>query len=91
VQVVVSPAARDDIRTVYSYYAERNPDAAGRVVRVITTAIGGLAQYPLMGRSGVKPGTRGRMLSRYPYKIIYEINGDTVEVDRVLHTARQWP
>lgn len=72
--IIISPAARDDIRAVYTYYAERNPDLAGRIVRAITNAIAGLERFPLMGRAGVKPGTRERILSRYPYKIIYEIN-----------------
>ena len=90
-EVIVSPAARDDIHAAYTYYAERNPDAAGRVVRSISDAINGLAQFPLIGRAGVVPGTRERILTRYPYKIIYEINGNTVEVDRVLHTAQRWP
>lgn len=89
--VIVSPAARDDIRAIYAYYAERNPDAAGRVTKTIMDAIHGLAQFPLMGREGVKPGTRERILTRYPYKVVYEIRGDTVEVDRVLHAAQQWP
>lgn len=90
-EVIVSPAARDDIRAAYMYYAERNPDAAGRATKAILDAINGLAQFPLMGRDGVKPGTRERILTRYPYKVIYEINGDVLEIDRVLHTARQWP
>lgn len=89
-EIIVSPAARDDIRAAYSYYAERNPDAAGRIVRVITDAIAGLAQFPLLGREGVKPGTRERIISRYPYKIVYEIHGDVIEIDRVLHAAQDW-
>lgn len=89
--VIVSPAARHDIRAAYTYYAERNPNAAGRVVRSIRNAIDGLARFPLMGREGVVPGTRERILTRYPYKTIYEVNGDTIEVDRVLHTSQQWP
>lgn len=89
-EIIVSPAARDDIRAVYSYYAERNPDAAGRIVRVIADAIAGLAQFPLLGREGVKPGTRERIISRYPYKIVYEIHSDVIEVDRVLHAAQDW-
>lgn len=90
-EVVVSPAARDDIRAAHAFYAERSPAAAGRIVQSIVAAIGDLAQFPLIGRVGVVPGTRERLLVRYPYKIIYEIHGDMVEVDRVLHTAQQWP
>jgi toxin ParE1/3/4 len=91
VDIIVSPAARDDIHAAYNYYAKRNPDVAGRVVRTIRDAILGLVQFPLMGRPGVVPGTRERVLSRYPLKIIYEVRGETIEIDRVLHTAQQWP
>lgn len=90
-EVVVSPAARDDIRSAHAYYAERSPAAAGRVVQSILDAIGNLTQFPLIGRAGVIPGTRERLLVRYPYKIIYEVSDDTIEVDRVLHTAQRWP
>lgn len=90
-EVIVSPAARADIRAAYMFYAERNPDAAGRVIKAILDAINGLARFPLMGREGVKPGTRERVLTRYPYKIVYEINSDVIEIDRVLHAAQQWP
>lgn len=90
-EIVVSPAARDDIQAAYNYYAERNPDLDGRVVRSLHDAMQGLAQFPLLGRAGVVPGTRERILTRYPYKIVYEVHGDTIEIDRVLHTAQQWP
>ena len=89
--IIVSPAARDDILVAYAFHADRNPDTAGRVVRAIRDAMVGLAQFPLLGRAGVVPGTRERILTRYPYKIVYEINGDIIESDRVLHTAQQWP
>jgi plasmid stabilization system protein ParE len=88
-EVIVSPVALEDIRDIYAYYAERNPDAAGRVVKAVLDAINGLARFPLIGRQGVKPGTRERILTRYPYKVVYEIRDEIVEVDRVLHVARQ--
>jgi toxin ParE1/3/4 len=88
-EIIVSPAAREDIRDIYAYYAERNPDAAGRVVKAVLDAIYGLARFPLIGRQGVKPGTRERILTRYPYKVVYEIREEVVEIDRVLHSARK--
>ena len=90
-EIIVSPAARDDIHAAYNHYAERNPDIGGRVVRSLYDAMRGLAQFPLLGRAGVVPGTRERILTRYPYKIVYEVHGDVIEIDRVLHTAQQWP
>jgi addiction module RelE/StbE family toxin len=91
VKVVIMPAAGDDLRAAYAYYAERNPDAAGRVIGAILNAANGLARFPLMGRQGALPGTRERIVRRYPYKIVYQIVDDTVEVLRVIHTAQQWP
>ena len=88
-EVIVSPAAREDIRDIYAYYAERNPDAAGRVVKAVLDAIYGLARFPLIGRQGAKPGTRERILTRYLYKVVYEVHGEVIEIDRVLHVARQ--
>ena len=90
-EVIISPAAGVDIRAAYSYYAERNPDVAGRIGRSISAAINGLARFPLLGRAGVVPGTRSRVLTRYPYKIAYEIQDETIAVLRVLHTSQQWP
>jgi plasmid stabilization system protein ParE len=90
-EVIIAPAAGNDIRQAHAYYAERNPEAAARLVRSILDAISGLTLFPLIGRSGVVPGTRERILTRYPYKIVYEINGDKIEVDRVLHTSQRWP
>ena len=85
------PAAQDDLRTAYAYYAERNPAAADRVVGAILNAANGLAQFPLMGRPGAVPGTRERIVTRYPYRVVYHVVDDTVEVLRIIHTARQWP
>jgi plasmid stabilization system protein ParE len=88
VHVVLTPAAQDDLRAVYTFYAARNPAAADRVVGAILNAASGLATFPLLGRQGVVPGTRERIVTRYPYRIVYRFAGDTIEVLRVIHTAR---
>ena len=85
------PAAQADLRAAYAYYAERNPAAAHRVVGAILNAANGLAQLPLMGRHGAVPGTRERIVTRYPYRVVYHIVDDTIEVLRVIYTAQQWP
>ncbi len=84
------PAAQDDIRAAYRYYAERSPQAADRVVGAILNACNGLAEFPLLGRPGLVGGTRERLVTRFPYRIIYQITGETIEVLRVLHTTRRW-
>ncbi|HEY8285410.1 MAG TPA: type II toxin-antitoxin system RelE/ParE family toxin [Chloroflexota bacterium] len=85
------PSAQDDLRAAYAYYAERTPAAADRVIGAILRAANGLAQFPLLGRPGGVPGTRERVLARYPYRIVYHVVDDTVEVLRILHSAQLWP
>ena len=44
-----------------------------------------------MGRHGAVPGTRERIVTRYPYRVVYQIADDPIEVLRVIRTAQQWP
>ncbi len=44
-----------------------------------------------MGRQGVVPGTRERIVTCYPYRIVYHVVDDAVEALRLIHMARQWP
>jgi len=30
-------------------------------------------------------------VTRYPYRIVYHIEGDTIEVWRIVHSAQHWP
>ncbi len=44
-----------------------------------------------MGKQGSLEGTRERLMSRYPYRIVYRIAGDDIIILRVMHTKQQWP
>jgi toxin ParE1/3/4 len=93
VKVELTDAAEADLAAIYAYYAERSGPAAGRVLGTILRAINGLALFPLMGRPGEVPETRERLVSRYPYRIVYHINAakQVIEVWRVVHSAQEWP
>jgi len=88
VNLRLSEEARDDLRAIYSYLSERSPQAADSVVGTILKAANGLTVFPLMGRQGEVAGTRGRVVARYPYIIVYVLEEDTV-VARILHVAQQ--
>lgn len=92
-RVALTNAAEADLAAVYAYYAERSGPAADRVLGAILRAINSLALFPLMGRPGEVPTTRERIVTRYPYRIVYHIDeaSQTIEVWRVIHSARQWP
>ncbi|HWE62340.1 MAG TPA: type II toxin-antitoxin system RelE/ParE family toxin [Chloroflexota bacterium] len=86
-----APAASDDLTAAYTYIANDDPERAERVVRTIVNAAEGLVLFPLHGRAGAMPGTRERILSRHPYKIVYRIQGDWIEIVRIVHMAQDWP
>ncbi len=89
--VILSPSARNDLAGVYEYYAERDYEHMERVVRAILLACEGIPQFPLMGKQGALEGTRERLMSRYPYRLVYRIAGDDIIILRIMHTKQQWP
>jgi plasmid stabilization system protein ParE len=72
--------------SIQDYLAERNPDAAFRLVNEIldrTETL--LSANPEIGRHGRISGTRELVLSNTSYVIAYRVTG------AVMHGARDWP
>ena len=44
-----------------------------------------------MGRRGLLEGTREWAIPGLPYKLIYQLEGEDVEILRVIHQAQDWP
>jgi toxin ParE1/3/4 len=80
-----------DVAEIYRYIAADDPSAAARVVQRIQAAVRLLAQMPHRGRPGRWPGTRELIILPTPYIVPYRVQGDLVEILRVLHGARRWP
>jgi toxin ParE1/3/4 len=57
----------------------------------ILIAASGLIVFPESGRPGRLPGTRELIVGRTPYLVAYRIEGDTVEILRVIHSRQRWP
>ena len=90
-QIRFTPRARDDLIEIHDYIAAENPGAARRVASTIRDQVRILANHPLLGRRGQLPGTRELVIDRYPYLLAYRINGDTVAILTIWHTARDLP
>ncbi len=73
------------------YIAQDNPRAAIEQGDRIAHQVGQLIQHPQMGREGRKHGTRELVISRTPFIVIYRIQGERIELLRVLHGAQRWP
>ncbi|MGH2411712.1 MAG: type II toxin-antitoxin system RelE/ParE family toxin [Chloroflexota bacterium] len=92
-RVALTDAAEEDLAAVYASYAGRSGPAADQVVGAILRAINGLALFPRMGGPGAIPETRERIVTRFPYRIVYHINerAQVVEAWRIIHTRLELP
>ncbi|MDP3499855.1 MAG: type II toxin-antitoxin system RelE/ParE family toxin [Myxococcales bacterium] len=75
----------DALRTI----AELAPRSRG--ARRVIEAVSLLEKTAHLGRPGRVKGTRELVLVDVPYIVAYRVVAGTVEVLRVLHTARRWP
>lgn len=88
--VVWTPEAEQDRADIWDYIAADNPGAAVRMDELFSEAAARLAAYPKMGKAGKIAGTR-ELIVHESYRLVYEIDGDTVWVLALVHTARLWP
>jgi toxin ParE1/3/4 len=89
--IIWSPQALTDLREIYLDLLPDNPSAACTLHERIRSCVFLLADTPQIGRPGRVPGTRERVVSGTRYIVPYRIVGDTLQILRVYHTARQWP
>jgi toxin ParE1/3/4 len=90
VRVVWTPEAEQDRDDVWDYIATDNVAAASRMDELFSDVVAQLADFPLMGRPGKIAGTRELVLHE-SYRLVYEVEGETVWLLALVHTARRWP
>ena len=85
-----TPRARDDLRKIMDYIAKENPAAADRVARAIFNTTALIATRPYLGiRNASAPELRSRLVTRYPYRIHYFVEGADVWIVHIRHSARR--
>ncbi len=84
----VEPAAENDLALIFDYIAQRNPDAADRIMDALVEAFDRLADHPKLGhRRTDLTDLPVRFWSVRDYLIVYR--GERhVEILRVLHGRR---
>lgn len=91
-KVVWSPEAIEDLASLRAYIAEDNTAAARRIaLRIVQVIELMLPDNPHSGRPGRVPGTRELIIPRTPYVVPYRMQGNTLQILRVYHSARRWP
>jgi toxin ParE1/3/4 len=87
-----SPEAVADLLALRAYIEQDDPAAARRIAfHVIHNIETLLPNSPQLGRPGRVPGTRELVIPRTPYIVPYRLVGNTIQVLRIFHSARQWP
>jgi toxin ParE1/3/4 len=92
VKVYWTDTARDHTRAIHVYIARSSPQYAARVVDRLTRRSQQIAEFPLLGR--VVPEfevPQIRQVLEGPYRIIYYVKPDQIDVLAVIHAAQEIP
>ena len=89
-KVLWTPEAQQDRVDIWDYITAGNPRAAVRMDELFSDAAARLSEHPKLGKQGKIPGTR-ELIPHESYRLVYEIDQQTVWVLALVHTARQWP
>lgn len=89
-RVIWTPEALQDRTDIWDYIATDNPRAAARMDELFSDAAAKLVNHPKLGRPGRIAGTR-ELVVHENYRLIYELDGETVWVLVLIHVARKWP
>jgi addiction module RelE/StbE family toxin len=81
--------AQDHLDAIYEYIAQDSPEYALRMVDRLTRRSQQIADHPLSGRPVPEYELKQiREVIEWPYRIIYHIKPDQVDVIAVIHGAR---
>ena len=80
--------AEEELREAFLWYFERSSMAADAFRTVIVAVIDALADNADMWPMN-EDGLRYRVLSRFPYTVWYELQGDSVTILAVAHQHRR--
>lgn len=90
-KIVWTEPARQDLREIFEYIAEENPNAARALLAEIKKRAILLEDNPQLGRLGRVEGTRELVLAGTHYILPYRFKERQVQILAVFHTSRKWP
>jgi len=87
-----SPQSLDDIESIRAYISQDSPVYADLVVPRLVAAVERLRIFPESGR--IVPERNDpeiREIIKRPYRIVYRVHPDKVEIVTVFHASRLFP
>jgi plasmid stabilization system protein ParE len=89
-KVVLTAAARDDLRRIGEWLNLHYPHIALRVERRFRDVFARIGHWPESGPPSAKrEGVRVMPLGRYLYRIFYRVRDETVEILHIHHAKRE--
>ncbi|WP_375382703.1 type II toxin-antitoxin system RelE/ParE family toxin [uncultured Sphingomonas sp.] len=83
------PRAIRDVDDIWLHIAADDPAAATRLVERLATGVARLSDFPESGPARPEIGTGARSLVVGGYLVLYRVNGECVDIVRVIHGARE--
>ena len=81
--------ATDHLQSIHDYISHTSADYATRIVDRITRRSQQIADFPLSGRSVPEFNIKQiREVIEHPFRIIYHIKPDQIDILAVVHTSR---
>ena len=87
-----SSVAETEIRGAADYYEKQEAGLGLRFVEELNRAVAFILQFP-NAWSPISKRSRRCLMRRFPYNVIYSIQGDTITIVTVVHQRRdpeQW-
>ena len=86
--IAFHPAALRELEEVSAYYEERLPGLGSQFLDEMQALLGTLDDNPLIGRPGCHQ-TRSMPLPRFPFLVVYRVNGTRLVVLALAHYRRR--
>jgi plasmid stabilization system protein ParE len=87
-QIRIQSEAQEEINQAFEWYFERSPAAADAFLTEIGASLAQVASHPQLYPAYTK-NTRRRILSGFPYSLIFQEKDDVILVVAVAHAKRR--
>jgi toxin ParE1/3/4 len=92
IDVRLLPGAEDDLAEAADFYDSRRDGLGDEFLAQVEKTVGLLCQFPKIGPVWRAP-IRRFVLSRFPYSLYYQIEGESLQIVAISHQKRgegQW-
>ena len=87
-KLLVDPEALVEARNAAAFYEDSQPGLGKAFLADVEAATEEILRHPLMWRR-IKGRFRRYLIPRFPYGLIYAVQGDTIYVAAVMHLKRK--